>query len=63
MVGLGILIVVLLGVVATYVKELDDMNDKYPDYKGEDLFNEDLKDWDITSGDRLEESEEDFKNN
>jgi hypothetical protein len=63
MVGLGILIVVLLGVVATYVKGLDDMNDKYPDYKGEDLFNEDLKDWDITSGDRLEESEEDFKNN
>jgi hypothetical protein len=61
MVGLGILIVVLLGVVATYVKELDDMNDKYPDYKGEDLFNEDLKDWETTSGGGLEESEEDFK--
>jgi hypothetical protein len=61
MVGLGILIVVLLGVVATYVKGLDDMNDKYPDYKGEDLFNEDLKDWDITSGNGLEESEENFE--
>ena len=61
MVGLGILIVVLLGVVATYVKGLDDMNDKYPDYKGEDLFNEDLKDWDVTLGDGLEESEEDFE--
>jgi hypothetical protein len=61
MVGLGILIVVLLGVVATYVKELDDMNDKYPDYKGEDLFNEDLKDWETTSGDGLEESEKNFE--
>jgi hypothetical protein len=61
MVELGILIVVLLGVVATYVKGLDDMNDKYPDYKGEDLFNEDLKDWDVTLGDGLEESEEDFE--
>jgi len=61
MVGLGILIVVLLGIVATYVKGLDDMNDRYPDYKGKDLFNEDLKDWDVILEDELDKSEKDFK--
>jgi hypothetical protein len=45
MVGLVVLgMFVLLGVVATWVKGIDDMQENDPDYKGEDLFDEDLKD-------------------
>ena len=42
MVGLGITAVfVLLGIVALWVRGIDEMHTKHPDYKGEDLFGED----------------------
>jgi hypothetical protein len=54
MVGLILLgIFILLGIVATYVKGLDDMNDNHPDYKGDDLFDEEIKEWDATLMDGL----------
>jgi hypothetical protein len=41
MVGLTSLAVfILLGVVALWVKGIDDMHKNHPDYKGEDLFGE-----------------------
>lgn len=41
MVGLIFLgVFVLIGVVALWVKGLDQMHREHPDYKGEDLFNE-----------------------
>lgn len=41
LISLGVFI--LLGVVALWVKGLDEMHEKHPDYKGEDLFNEEEK--------------------
>jgi len=44
MVGLiTIGIFVLLGIVALWVKGIDEMHTNYPDYKGEDLFGEEQK--------------------
>lgn len=44
MVGLIYLgVFILLGVVALWVKGIDEMHEKHPDYKGEDLFNEEEK--------------------
>jgi hypothetical protein len=39
LISLGVFI--LLGVVALWVKGIDDMHENYPDYKGEELFGED----------------------
>ena len=46
MVGLtiGIVSVALIGVVFLWVSAIDYMKENYPDYKGEDLFGEDLLD-------------------
>jgi hypothetical protein len=42
MVGLiTIIIFVLIGIVALWVKGIDEMHTNHPDYKGEDLFGED----------------------
>ena len=42
MVGLiTIVIFVLIGIVALWVKGIDEMHTNHPDYKGEDLFGED----------------------
>lgn len=44
MVGLISLVVfILLGVVALWVKGIEEMHEKHPDYKGEDLFGEEEK--------------------
>ena len=41
LISLGVFI--LLGVVALWVKGIDEMHEKHPDYKGEDLFGEETK--------------------
>ena len=41
LISLGVFI--LLGVVALWVKGIDEMHEKHPDYKGEDLFGEEPK--------------------
>ena len=41
LIALGVFI--LLGVVALWVKGIDEMHEKHPDYKGEDLFEEEKK--------------------
>ena len=44
MVGLiALAVFILLGVVALWVKGIDEMHEKHPDYKGEDLFGEETK--------------------
>lgn len=44
MVGLiSLAVFILLGVVALWVKGIDEMHEKHPDYKGEDLFGEETK--------------------
>ena len=44
MVGLiSLAVFILLGVVALWVKGIDEMHEKHPDYKGEDLFEEEKK--------------------
>lgn len=62
MVGLTFCIIGLAVVVAVvlWVQGIDYMQKNHPDYKGEDLFkeDEDLKDWDITLTDGLEEDDE-----
>jgi hypothetical protein len=57
MVGLICIILGLLVAVAVWVEGIDSMHKNYTDYKGEDFLNEeeDLKDWDITLTDGLEE--------
>ena len=40
----GIMFFVLLGIVALWVKGIDYMKEKYPNYEGEDFFNEEDKD-------------------
>ena len=43
MVGLIFLgVFILLGVVALWAKGIDEMHEKHPDYKGEDLFGEEV---------------------
>ena len=41
LISLGVFI--LLGVVALWVRGVDEMHEKHPDYKGEDLFGEETK--------------------
>ena len=41
LIALGVFI--LLGVVALWVRGIDEMHEKHPDYKGEDLFGEETK--------------------
>jgi len=60
MVGLIIMSVIAIAfivAVGLWVEGIDYMNTHHPDYKGEDFLNEeeDLKDWDITLTDGLEE--------
>lgn len=44
MVGLAFLVLfILIGIVALWVKGIDEMHEKHPDYKGEDLFGEETK--------------------
>jgi hypothetical protein len=44
MMGLiSLAVFILLGVVALWVKGIDEMHEKHPDYKGEDLFEEEKK--------------------
>ena len=44
MMGLiSLAVFILLGVVALWVKGIDEMHEKHPDYKGEDLFGEEEK--------------------
>ena len=42
--GIAILILLLIAVVAVYVKGIDFMRENHPDYKGYDLFDEEDKD-------------------
>ena len=60
MVGLVCGIMGLLVAVAVWAEGIDSMHKNYPDYKGEELFGEDddLKDWDVTLADGLEEEKE-----
>ena len=39
----AIMFFVVLGVAALWVKGITDMHENHPDYKGEDLFNEEEK--------------------
>ena len=39
----AIMLFILLGVVALWVKGITDMHENHPDYKGEDFFNEEEK--------------------
>jgi hypothetical protein len=59
MVGLVCIVLGLLVAVAVWVEGIDHMHKNHPDYKGDDLFGEedDLKDWDVTLTDGLEEEE------
>jgi hypothetical protein len=41
LIALGVFI--LLGVVVLWVRGIDEMHEKHPDYKGEDLFGEETK--------------------
>ena len=50
----GIMFFVLLGIVALWVKGIDNMHENHPDYKGEDWLN-----W---GDDKKEEDKEDKKN-
>ena len=44
MVGLITLgVFILIGIVALWVRGIDEMHEKHPDYKGEDLFGEETK--------------------
>ena len=36
----GIMALVVIGISVLWVKGITDMHEKYPDYKGEDLFDE-----------------------
>jgi hypothetical protein len=36
----GLMAFVVIGISALWVKGIDDMHEKHPDYKGEDLFEE-----------------------
>jgi len=40
---ISLAVFILLGVVALWVKGIDEMHEKHPDYKGEDLFGEETK--------------------
>jgi hypothetical protein len=40
----GIMLFILLGVVALWVKGITNMHENHPDYKGEDFFNEEDED-------------------
>jgi len=40
----GIMLFILLGVVALWVKGITDMHENHSDYKGEDFFNEEDED-------------------
>lgn len=42
--GIVILILLLVAVVYVYVKGIDYMRDNHPDYKGNDLFDEEDQD-------------------
>jgi hypothetical protein len=59
MVGLICCFLGLAVAVAVWVEGIDSMHKNHPDYKGDDLFGEedDLKDWDVTLTDGLEEEE------
>lgn len=65
MVGLVCIVLGLLVAVAIWVEGIDSMHKNHPDYKGEELFGEDddLKDWDVTLLDGLEEDKEDDTDN
>ena len=66
----GIMFLVLVVIVFFWVRGIDNMMKNHPDYKGEDWLNwgddnddfkkedEELKDWDVTLLDGLEEEEE-----
>ena len=44
MVGLAFLILfILIGIVALWVRGIDEMHEKHPDYKGEDFLGEETK--------------------
>ena len=62
MVGLisCIAVIAVISTAALWVSGIDYMKENHPDYKGEDLFGEedDLKDWDVTLTDGLEEEKE-----
>jgi len=59
MVGLIFLgVFVILGIASFWIKGIDDMMENHPDYKGEDLFDEDLKDSDNTLIDGLDDKKD-----
>lgn len=39
----AIVLIILIPLSFMWVKGMEEMNKKYPNYKGEDLFDEDLK--------------------
>ena len=60
MVGLilGIGIAALAVTIWLWINAIDYMKENHPDYKGEDLIEDDLKDWDVTLMDGLEEEDD-----
>ena len=54
---LGAIVLIIISVL--WAEGIDYMKENHPDYKGEDFFGEEeeLKDWDITVGDGIEEDE------
>jgi len=50
---------VLIIISVLWAEGIDYMKENHPDYKGEDFFGEEeeLKDWDVTVGDGIEEDE------
>lgn len=57
MVGLVFILVAAAAIITTaalWISGIDYMKENHPDYKGEDLIDDDLEDWDVTVSDGLE---------
>jgi hypothetical protein len=54
-------IIALLTTIWLWVSAIDYMQKNHPDYKGEDLIEDDLKDRDVTVADGLDELEKEEK--
>lgn len=50
----GIILSAFITTICLWINAIDYMKENHPDYKGEDLIDDDLKDWDVTVSDGLE---------
>lgn len=50
----GIILSAFITTIYLWVNAIDYMKENHPDYKGEDLIDDDLKDWDVTIPEGLE---------